>query len=93
VGLHVEYIDGTKIESKANKYTFVWSKITETNRAKLVEKIRVLFGLIDECIAQEGAYDAKTQSFTPAELRNLSEELNCALEQDLFPRLKRVAKP
>jgi hypothetical protein len=30
----------------------------------LVEKIRVLFGQIDECIAQEGAYDAKTQSFT-----------------------------
>lgn len=93
MNLHVEYIDGTKIESKANKYTFVWRKITETNRAKLVEKIRVLFGQIDECIAQEGADDAKPQSFTPAELRNLSEELNCVLEQDLFPRLKRVAKP
>lgn len=26
VSLDVEYIDGTKIESKANKYTFVWRK-------------------------------------------------------------------
>ena len=59
----------------------------------MVEKIRVQFGQIDECIAQEGADDAKPLNFTPAELRNLSEELNCALEQDLFPRLKRVAKP
>lgn len=42
VSLDVEYIDGTKIESKANKYTFVWRKTVEKNRAKLMEKIRVL---------------------------------------------------
>ena len=42
VTLDVEYIDGTKIESKANKYTFVWRKTVEKNRAKLMEKIRVL---------------------------------------------------
>ena len=42
ISLDVEYIDGTKIESKANKYTFVWRKSTEKNRAKLMEKIKVL---------------------------------------------------
>lgn len=36
ITLDVEYIDGTKIESKANKYTFVWRKTTERNRAKLM---------------------------------------------------------
>lgn len=39
ISLDVEYIDGTKIESKANKYTFVWRKSTETNKAKLIKKI------------------------------------------------------
>ena len=34
ITLEVEYIDGTKIESKANKYTFVWHKTTERNRAR-----------------------------------------------------------
>ena len=29
ISLDVEYIDGTKIESKANKYTFVWRKTVE----------------------------------------------------------------
>ena len=29
ISLDVEYIDGTKIESKANKYTFVWHKSIE----------------------------------------------------------------
>uniref|UniRef100_UPI0011DD07C7 transposase n=1 Tax=Parabacteroides johnsonii TaxID=387661 RepID=UPI0011DD07C7 len=32
VTLEVEYLDGTKIESKANKYTFVWRKSVERNR-------------------------------------------------------------
>lgn len=44
ITLDVEYIDGTKIESKANKYTFVWRKTVVRNRAKLQEKIRVLLG-------------------------------------------------
>ena len=29
ISLDVEYIDGTKIESKANKYTFVWKRTVE----------------------------------------------------------------
>ena len=42
ISLDVEYIDDTKIESKANKYTFVWRKTVEKNRARLLERIRVL---------------------------------------------------
>ena len=55
ITLDVEYIDGTKIESKANKYTFVWRKTTERNRAKLMEKIKALLEQIDEAIAQDNA--------------------------------------
>lgn len=53
VSLDVQYIDGTKIESVANKYTFVWRKSTETNKAKLQEKIRNILSQIDEGIAQD----------------------------------------
>ena len=53
LSLDVEYVDGTKIESKANKYTFVWRKSVERNRAKLMGKIRVLLAQVDESIAQE----------------------------------------
>lgn len=80
LSLDVEYIDGTKIESKANKYTFVWRKTTETNRAKLIGKIKVLLEQIDYCIAQENADEAEPQSVTPAELRNIADELNGILE-------------
>lgn len=40
VSLDVQYIDGTKIEASANKYTFVWRGSVEKNKVKLEEKIK-----------------------------------------------------
>lgn len=37
------FIDGTKIEAKDNKYSFVWKKATEKFSAKLQEQIQVYF--------------------------------------------------
>lgn len=65
VTLEVEYLDGTKIESKANKYTFVWRKSVERNREKLLEKIRVLLQQINEQMAQDKAADVDTLELTP----------------------------
>ena len=36
------FIDGTKIEANANRYTFVWKKIIVKNKAKMQEKISFL---------------------------------------------------
>lgn len=40
VSLESVFIDGTKIEANANRYSFVWKKSTEKSRTKLQEKIR-----------------------------------------------------
>lgn len=88
ITLDVEYIDGTKMESKANKYTFVWRKSTEKNRAKLIAKIEALLEQIEESIAQENAEEVKSQSFTPADLKNIAEELNRSLENEPAPQTK-----
>lgn len=40
------FIDGTKIESAANKYTFVWKKAVTKHQAKLFHKIAIL---VEEC--------------------------------------------
>lgn len=37
------FIDGTKIESMANRYTFVWRKTVERNLSKVKEKAKALF--------------------------------------------------
>ena len=47
------FIDGTKIEANANKYTFVWKKTVTKNQAKLVIK---LADFVAEC---EQLYDIK----------------------------------
>ena len=47
------FIDGTKIETNANKYTFVWKKAVTKNRAKLLIK---LADFVAEC---EQLYDIK----------------------------------
>lgn len=88
ITLDVEYIDGTKIESKANKYTFVWRKSTEKNREKLVNKINVLLEQIDEAIAQENTEQTEGQSFTPEDLKNIAEELNRSLDKQPAPQTK-----
>ncbi len=92
ITLDVEYIDGTKIESKANKYTFVWRKTVEKNRAKLQEKIRVLLQQIDEVIAHDKAAEAERVEFTTDTLNTFIGELKDALAAKPEPADKEQKK-
>jgi len=51
------YIDGTKIESRANKYSFVWRKSAEKHKEKLEAKINGILAQINEGIAQDNQPD------------------------------------
>jgi transposase len=53
VNLESYFVDGTKIEANANRYTFVWRKSTEKNKTKLQEKVKQLLDEIDEIEAAE----------------------------------------
>lgn len=92
ITLDVEYIDGTKIESKANRYTFVWRKSIEKHRAKLQEKIRILLQQIDEVIAQDKSAEAESVEFTPETLDSLIGELKDALAAEPAPADKERRK-
>ncbi len=81
ISLDVEYIDGTKIESKANKYTFVWRKTVERNRTRLMDKIRILLEQVDETIAQENSIKDTSVEFTSCKLSDIVDELKEALER------------
>ena len=80
ISLDVEYIDGTKIESKANKYTFVWRKTVERNRTRLMDKIRILLEQVDEAIAQENSIKDTSVELTPSMLSGIVDELKEVLE-------------
>lgn len=53
VSLEVQYIDGTKIESVANKYTFVWKKSVAYYKGNLHKKIACILSRIEEGIADD----------------------------------------
>ena len=72
------FIDGTKIESVANKYTFVWKKAVTKNQIKLFDKILVL---VEECENLYGiriAYNGKVSLHT---LKRLRKKL-CRIRQE-----------
>ncbi len=53
VSLDVQYIDGTKIESASNRYTFVWRGSVEKNKAKLEAKIKAVLQEVDSHIEKD----------------------------------------
>ena len=58
VSLKVQYIDGTKIESVANKYTFVWRGSIEKNKSNLESKVHAVLKAAEEVLEQENSGSA-----------------------------------
>ena len=63
------FIDGTKIESRANKYTFVWKKATTKNLAKLQTKIVTLVEECEELYGIRIVHDGKVSLHKMKKLR------------------------
>lgn len=72
--------DGTKIESRAGKYTFVWKSYTETNKAKCIERIKNIISRAEK----QGliSLDNSETIIKPEEL--LTSIINTVDEKDLF---------
>ena len=76
---HDIFIDGTKIESRANRYTFVWKKAVTKRLVKLQEKI---VSLVEECEEMYGirvVYDGKVSLY---KMNRLLEELHALKEAE-----------
>lgn len=53
VTLERVYLDNTKIDAKSNKYSFVWKKTVERNRAKLLAEPDELWEYYTKICTQE----------------------------------------
>jgi transposase len=63
------FIDGTKLESAANKYTFVWKKAITKNQKKLLEKTAVLFQEVEELFGIKMVYKNQIKQYDLKKLR------------------------
>jgi len=77
VSLDVQYVDGTKIESASNRYTFVWRKSVEKNKLKLEAKVGNIIRQIEKGIQDDNrAVDETPTPINSKELKEKIKELN-----------------
>lgn len=76
VSLNVQYIDGTKIESAAGRYTFVWKGTVEKNKAKLEEKLQSVLSDIESQIKQDQSTLHKDQTAKAIDSKSLKAKLD-----------------
>ena len=75
VDLQHIYIDGSKFEANANKYTWVWKKATEKFRYKLYEKITAEIEEINKEIAWSGVQISTNSEYVPDYLNEIIDQL------------------
>lgn len=72
VDLNHLYIDGSKFEANANKYTWVWKKATEKSRYRLYEKITKLLEEINTDLIWSGLQMETNTEYVPERLKDLT---------------------
>lgn len=72
------FIDGTKIETAANKYTFVWKKAVTQNQTKLLIK---LADFVAEC---EQLYDLKIVYGDAVKIKHVKKNMEYDAESDIY---------
>lgn len=98
IDLESYFVDGTKIEANASRYSYVWRKSTEKYKAKLREKVCTLLEEIDEIeAAEEEKYgDADLEEVGEGrdididKLREAAQKINEKLKED--PQNKKLIK-
>ena len=74
VDLQHIYIDGSKFEANANKYSWVWKKATEKSRYRLYRKITALIEVINEELAWSGTKISTNTEYVPDYLDEIAEQ-------------------
>lgn len=95
ISLEVQYIDGTKIEAKSNKYTFVWRGSVEKYKEKLETKINMILSDIDTNIQsdnQELNKEELPKKINSEELKEKLSELNKKLKEPTKKQAKELQK-
>lgn len=84
VELKESFVDGTKLEAQANRYTFVWGKSTQKHKLKLQHKVRDLLRQID---AENEAENAR---YGDRDLEELGEDAEPITSEQLDQKLREL---
>ena len=91
VSLKVQYIDGTKIESAANKYTFVWRGSVEKHDSKLKARTEALLNQIERNHAIENEENPVSGELTADEVTKRVERIKAKVDTENLNKEERKA--
>ena len=95
VSLDIQYIDGTKIEAKSNRYTFVWKGSIEKYKEKLEVKISKVLSDIENAIQSDNQdinSEELPKNINSEELREKLSVLNKKLKEPTKKQMKELQK-
>jgi transposase len=82
ISMNQVFLDGTKIEANANRYTFVWARGIKTNREKIKKQIKELWDYT-ESVAKEELENNEPENFEKIDeekVRKTIEKIDKALK-------------
>lgn len=75
VDLKEVYLDGTKIEANANRYTFVWANTIKTNKAKISRQLEELWSYTEQ-VAKEELEDTTPTTFQEVDAEKVKKTIS-----------------
>ena len=87
IDLQQLYTDGTKIESKANRYTVVWGKGVKTNKERISKQLEELWQYAEQ-VAKDELQDTSPTQFLvidPEEIQRTVNQIDKALKDKPVP--------
>lgn len=94
VSLKEVYTDGTKLESAANRYTFVWGRAIETNKKKMYSQLEELWSYTQK-IASEEAKSIELPTFEGIDSEKIAktvEQIHQVLKQTQVEESQKAEK-
>jgi transposase len=74
VSLKQAFVDGTKFEANANRYSFVWGKAITKNKARIAQQLKELWSYTQR-IAQEELQEPEPPDFEPTDPAKVKETI------------------
>lgn len=79
VSLQEAFVDGTKIEANANRYTFVWGRAIKTNKEKMKKQMQELLDYAERVGASEVGPAPEFEEIDAEKVKETVERINEAL--------------
>lgn len=87
VSLQTAFVDGTKIEANANRYTFVWGRAIKKSKERMAKQLEELWAYTQQVAAKELKESRRVEfkKITKAQVERLVKKMDRALKDKKIP--------